>query len=88
MTSVYSVEQKVFELEQIRIVIRKPKFSFIEDYNFNKACPGNTEIKNFVKTRLGLDLSQVEVITGNGSIPHPRMTMDSVRNSYMLNNNA
>lgn len=85
MISVANVELKVFQMEEIRIVIRKLTSESIPEYEYERRCSGNTMVKDFVRNRLGLELGDVEVITGNGEFATPRMTMDYVRNSYNLN---
>lgn len=79
------LERKIYELEEVRIVIRSSKETRFDDYNFTRKAATNTSISDWLNTRVrpltGEDV-QVDVIDGTGNNPHGRTNIENVRNSY------
>lgn len=79
------IEQAVFSIEEIRIVIRAPRsYLFQRGYDYERKAAGTTSIKGWMETRLQpiLEGQQAVVIDGNGQIPHGRTKIETVRQSY------
>jgi len=86
MNSIYDIERKVFELDEIRIVIRTDKSRPFKDFNFTRKADGNTTVTEYVNNRIKPLLNdgiEIDIIEGSGQIPHPRTTIETVRNSYI-----
>jgi len=86
MYSIHSLETKVFELEEIRIVIRGPEFSQVKPYDYERQYKSDGRIKEWLESRLKPLIGNLEVtvISGDGTIPHPRLTMERIRSSYTV----
>lgn len=82
--TLYELENKIFSLEGIRIIIRTKRNNF-KDYEYVRKCPDNTSIKDFLDTRINWLLEDEEiavVINGYGEIPNIRTHIGTVRASY------
>lgn len=82
--NVWEFEQAVYELEEVRIVVRAPWKKDLGDYGYERAASGNVSVTDWFNTRIGpaLDNEQVVIIDGNGAIPHGRTKMSTLRASY------
>ncbi|WP_102400951.1 hypothetical protein [Haloimpatiens massiliensis] len=80
------LERKIYELEEVRVVIRVDKNQEFKDYDYSRKTATNTSISEWLNTRvkplLGTDV-QVDVIDGTGNNPHGRTKIENVRNSYV-----
>ena len=78
------LEQAVFDLEEVRIVIRSPLNQELGDYQYDRKAAGNTSITDWLEQRIRplLDGKAVVVIDGSGALPHGRTKMDKLRASY------
>lgn len=86
-TSILNFESKVFELEDIRIIIRAPEDSKVLKYYYSKRSSEDKSISDFINTRIKplIGNFNVVVISGNGmATQHPRTKMKTIRNSYNL----
>lgn len=79
------LEQQIFDKEEIRVVIRSPKNTMFEEYNYDRKAAVTTSISDWLSTRLKpiIGASEAEVIDGHGNIPHGRTQIENVRNSYV-----
>ena len=78
------IEQAVYDLEEVRIVIRAPARAPMGDYTNVRAAPGTASVAEWLAQRI-LPLTggnEVLVIDGNGAIPHGRTRMATLRASY------
>jgi hypothetical protein len=78
------IEQAVFNLEEIRIVIRASAGTPMDDFKYVRAAAGTSSISEWLQQRI-LPLTndnEVVVIDGNGTIPHGRTKMSTLRGSY------
>lgn len=80
------IEDAVFELEQVRIVIRAGSREDLEDFNFQRKAAGNSSITEWLETRILpiVNGNEVVVINGRGEIPHGRTRMQNLRDSYAV----
>ena len=84
--TVYEFEQKVFELEGVRIVIRATGAAKLGSYDYVKSYPQSNTVMSWLKTRVfgktgNLD---VVVIDGAGALPNRKMHMATLRDGYAV----
>lgn len=83
--SATELERQIFEKEEIKLVIRAPRNTMFEDYDYERKSSVNTSItewyNNRLKPILGSDYD-ADVIDGFGTNPHGRTGIEKVRNSY------
>jgi hypothetical protein len=77
-------EDKVWEVEGIRIVLRCPENQEVDDYDYTNAISQTTSVTDWLKGRVLPKLNGVqgEVVAGNGEQPHGRSLVRTVRSSY------
>lgn len=77
-------EQAVFDLEEVRIVIRSPRREDLQDYLYDRKAAGNSNIKEWLEQRVmpKINGADVVVVDGTGALPHGRTRMDTLRASY------
>ncbi len=83
--SATELERQIFEKEEIRVVIRAPRNTMFEEYNFIKKAAANTSITDWYNTRLKPILGDeydADIISGFGTNPHGKTGIERVRNSY------
>ncbi len=79
------LERQIFELEEIKVVIRTRKNTQLPPYNYSRKAAVNTSITEWYNTRLKPILGDdydAEIVDGNGNNPHGRTNIETVRNSY------
>ena len=78
------LEQAVFELEEVRIVVRAPLNTDLGDFQYDRKAAGNTNITDWLEQRIKplLNGNAVAVVGGTGTYPHGRTKMDTLRASY------
>jgi hypothetical protein len=78
------IEHAVFELEEVRIVIRAPVREGLSDFDYDRKAAGNTSITDWLDQRIKplIGQHQVVVVDGTGALPHGRTKMDRLRDSY------
>lgn len=83
--SATELERQIFELEEIRIVIRSNKTTQYDIYDYIRKAAGNTSITDWYVTRLKPIIGEDDatIIDGNGTSPHGRTNIETVRNSYI-----
>ena len=77
-------EDRVFEVEEVRIVVRAPPYLTIGDYVYARKYKGSNTISAWLETRVvhGVNGHEVEVIDGCGGTPRRNTQMDNLRESY------
>lgn len=78
------VENQIFLLEGIRVIIRTNRNDF-DEYGYVRRCPDNVSIIDFLNTRINPFLNRDEtafVVNGYGEIPNVRTHIGTVRRSY------
>ena len=86
LVSAAELERQIFELEEIRVVIRSNKLTpKYEGYNYSRKASSSTSITDWYHTRLKPIIGEDEatIIDGNGNNPHGRTNIETVRNSYV-----
>ncbi len=80
----WQIEQQVFELEEVRIILRCPWNQDFEDYLYERKAAGNASITEWLDQRVRplIGNIQVVVVNGSGEIPHGRTKMEKLRASY------
>jgi hypothetical protein len=78
------IEQAVFELEEVRIVIRASVNEDLGDYQYDRKAAGNSSITDWLEQRIRplLNGHSVVVVDGSGALPHGRTKMEKLRASY------
>lgn len=81
---VIDFEQKVFELEGVRIVIRAPRNADVGEYGYKKSYPQNNSIREWLDTRVfdKVEDYDVVVVDGTGALPNRKTHMATLRDSY------
>lgn len=84
--SVSEFERQVFDKEGVRIVIRASRSRTLPSYSYQRKAAGDTTCTEWQEARLKPILKEIEfeVVKGDGNVPHGRMKMDSLRNSYKV----
>jgi len=84
----YYIENEIFNKEEIRIIIRVPKFKNIfKEYNFNNKMDDSYTINDLYNKRIKpiTNNYEVEIIDGFGNNPHPNTKLKHIRSSYINN---
>jgi hypothetical protein len=78
------IEQKIFDLEEIRVVIRAQSNTKLGNYNFDRKAAINASISEWLSSRVYpiLDGNEIVVVDGTGAIPHGRTKLAKLRESY------
>ena len=81
---VWEFENAVWELEDIRLVVRANRFEEVEAYDFERAYPGNRTLGSFIDTRIRPLLGDRDfaVIGGRGLLPRGLTHVSRIRQSY------
>lgn len=82
--SATELERQIFEKEEVRVVIRAPRDTQFDEYNYDRKASVTTSINDLYNTRLKPLLGQLDadIIDGYGTNPHGRTGIEKVRNSY------
>ncbi len=82
--SATELERQIFEKEEVRVVIRAPRDTQFDEYNYDRKASVTTSINDWYNTRLKPLLGQLDadIIDGYGTNPHGRTGIEKVRNSY------
>lgn len=83
--SVSAFEAKVFELEEVRIVVRADPNSLVDDYDYQRGANGVTSITKWLENRVKPALGdfKVVVVDGEGTIPNGRTHISKLKKSYI-----
>jgi hypothetical protein len=91
MITVFSFEQKIFNLEGVRVALRFPKHSKLDiDYGYQRKLGDMRtvrELYNRIKKSLGDKVSEIEfvLVDGKGVSKHsPETILNTIRNSYIV----
>jgi hypothetical protein len=84
MATIQEIEDKIWEVEGIRVVIRGPEKQAADNYNFQNAAQENWSITKLIDSRIRPCIPDFEVmvIQGNGEEPHGRTLLKNVRGTY------
>ena len=77
-------EQRVWELEGLRIVVRANRNDEVEDYDYKNAANENWRTNEFLDNRVRGRVGgrEVTVIQGDGKIAHGNVLLYALRESY------
>ena len=78
------IEQAVYELEEIRIVIRAGVREVMDDFVYERKAAANTSITEWLEQRIVPIVGRypVVVVDGTGALPHGRTKLEKLRESY------
>lgn len=79
------LERQIFEIEEIRTVVRSKRGELFEEYPYKRKAAVNTSITDWYATRLKpiIGETDADVVDGTGVTPHGRSNIETVRNSYV-----
>ena len=83
---VWKLEQKIFELEGVRIFVRAASDEKVGKFDYQRCTRGNMSIADWLETRvypLTGDF-EVVVVNGRGEMPHGKTHMTTLRDSYAV----
>lgn len=77
-------EDKVWEIEGIRIVLHAKNDVIVKDYDYKKAADETWRITELGEKRIDkcLDGTTYSVIQGDGEEPHGRVILRTIKNAY------
>ncbi|MEW6597817.1 MAG: hypothetical protein AB1429_10010 [Pseudomonadota bacterium] len=78
------LEDEVFDLEGIRIIVRAPRGTQLGDYSYARKAAGVATLAHWLGQRV-LPLTaghEVVVINGAGERPHGKTSLSKLRDSY------
>jgi hypothetical protein len=79
------LEEKVWDQDRIRIVIRNSSTANVKAYMHRNAAQENWSVSKFIQSRiqnlLG-DETEIVVLSGDGKQPHGRTLLKTIRESY------
>lgn len=80
----WEIEQAVFELDEIRIVIRAGTNTQLGSYQYARKAAENASVAEWLEQRIKPITKGhgVVVIDGNGNVPHGRTRLSTLRASY------
>ena len=81
---VWEFEEKVWEVEGIRIVIRAASEENVSNYTFKNSSQEGWRVTQFIEKRIQPKIgdSEVIIIQGDGEQPHGRVILRTVRRTY------
>ncbi|MFQ2214321.1 hypothetical protein [Aeromonas dhakensis] len=82
--TVEELEEAIWEIEGIRVIIRAPEGQVVDDYGYQNAAYQTWNVKKFLDDRVRPCVPgyEVMVIQGNGEEPHNRTLLRNVRPTY------
>lgn len=81
---IFEFEEKVWEIEGIRVIVRASSDETVSDYNFKNGAQENWRITQLIEKRIQPKIGEREVIIiqGDGEQPHGRVILRTVRRTY------
>lgn len=81
---VWEFEDKVWEIEGIRIVIRAASDEDVSNYTFKNSAQAGWRVTQFVEKKIQPRIgdNEVIIIQGDGEQPHGRVILRTVRRTY------
>ncbi|WIJ41348.1 hypothetical protein QPK06_20255 [Aeromonas veronii] len=82
--TVQELEETIWEIENIRVIIRAAEGQQVGNYGYQNAANQNWNVKKFLDDRVRPLVPGLEVIViqGNGEEPHSRTLLRNVRPTY------
>lgn len=83
--NVSEFEEKVWDVDRIRIVVRAPENTIIGDYMWTNASSESSRVTQWLEGRItpNVDGHQVVVLQGDGEEPHGRVILRTLRQTYI-----
>lgn len=84
MSTIQELEDKIWEVEGIRVVIRGAERTAVMVYDYQNAAQETWSITKLIESRIQPCAPGIEVmvIQGNGEEPHGRTLLKNVRGTY------
>jgi hypothetical protein len=81
---VWEFEDKVWEIDRIRIVVRAPTTADVSDYTKTNAANEGISIAKYLETRIEpcIGRFEVTVLSGDGEFLNKKSHVGTVRQSY------
>lgn len=82
--SASELERQIFQLEEIKVVIRCPRSQILPEYPYQRKAAANTSVTEWLESRIKPIIGnfEVDIIKGDGNSPHGRTSLETVRRSY------
>lgn len=82
--TVEEFERAVFELEDIRLVVRAPRSAHVGDYDYERRAAGNASVTEWLDQRIRplVGTYDVAVLNGDGATPNGRTKLETLRATY------
>jgi hypothetical protein len=82
--NIVEFEQKIFELEGVRIIVRAESSEQLGDYSYQKKYDQGNSINDWLKSRVldKVGAFDVVVVDGSGALPNRKTHMGRLRDSY------
>ena len=83
--NVVEFEQRVFDLEGVRIIIRAPAGKQLGDYEYQNSYTKNKSIKDWLDSRVWDKIEDFDlvVVDGTGALPNRKTHMSTLRDSFL-----
>lgn len=84
LMTIEDFEEKVWEIDEVRIAVRGPKNTNVGDYDNQNASDKSWRVTEWLEKRIQPKLGELEVIVlgGDGEEPHGRTLLRTLRDSY------
>lgn len=81
----HELEQVIFDVDEIRVVVRASLSTDLDDYNYVRKAAGTVSLTDWLDQRIKplLRGHDVAVVNGNGVSPHGRTQIEKIRSSYV-----
>jgi hypothetical protein len=82
-------EQKVWQVERIRIVLRAHPDTEVKDYDYKNAAIGSWSLKAFLESRIASKVGDIPiaVILGDGQEAKGQSILRNIREKYIISEN-
>lgn len=84
--SASELERQIFELDEVKVVIRAPREQMFQEYKYQKKADKAASVSEWAESRIKpiMEGTEYEIVKGDGSSPHGRTKMETVRSSYKV----
>ena len=82
--TIKQLEERIFELEEIVLVVRGKTTQPVGDYAYERKAAGNQSVTDWIEGRLKKSIGDLEfqIISGDYTQPHGRTKLETLRASY------
>jgi hypothetical protein len=83
--NVTEFEQKVWEVDRLRVIVRAPNNATVQDFTQRNAAGQGQRLTEYLEVRIYPRVApyEVTIVRGDGSLPHRGTSVGNVRQSYI-----